>query len=621
MISTTGLIGAQEPSSPDLPLKNLKGCQAGPASLARQEEIEAIPDDSDIQSNALSEPEKTYEFMWKSFDANYALFKAKHIDWKALYQTYRPLVSSKTTGDELFSIMSKTLGYLNDNHVSLILSTNPPKLFNTGFIFDYFGLSGMGTYFGLMQTRPVPTRYFKNPLKESENKIFVYGWLDEGIGYFHFNSFNDFEGSAKAIDKIITEFKDAKAIIVDVRRNGGGEERIGKLLAGRFADRKKLYLTTQERNGPRYDDFDPKRHFFVEPGGPIQFTKTVILLTNRLSVSAAENFTLAMRVLPHVTVLGDFTSGCFADPYIVTLPNGWTISISRNLYLDYRGFCWEGIGVPPDLKIKDDYSGTVRDADPILEAALTLIKSEGLGLQDESEGLKSTLSLAEWLEQETEKVGIDKAIQKFYIIIKTADKDNSYVDVHELTTLGRKMFQSNRVEKGEKIYSLAARLFPGVSLVNDRLGRDYMKRKMKKEAVQAFERAISQKEKNGSPYSRQFGEYLTDKLTLKLLSGGNHDMALEYDLLKEKYPLQVNEDLLNNMGYAFLGAELYGEAIDAFTLNVEQYPQSFNAHDSLAESYLKVGNVELAIKNYEKSLKLNPQNTNALEQLKKLLNK
>ena len=89
---------------------------------------------------------------------------------------------------------------------------------------------------------------------------------------------------------------------------------------------------------------EPEKYWFVEPHGPSQFTGTVVLLTNRLSISAAENFTLAMRVLPHVTVIGDFTSGCFADNFRTRLPNGWDLSISKNLFLDHRGRCWEGRG-------------------------------------------------------------------------------------------------------------------------------------------------------------------------------------------------------------------------------------------------------------------------------------
>src|SRR6185312_13107881 len=124
------------------------------------------------------------------------------------------------------------------------------------------------------------------------------GWLTDSIGYFHFRGFGRPEQTEAAIDQIIKEFKDAKAMVVDVRGNGGGDDQVGKLIADRFADRKRHYMKTAIRNGSRHDDFTPWKYWYVEPDGPIQFTKPVILLTHRHSVSASENFALAMRVLP-----------------------------------------------------------------------------------------------------------------------------------------------------------------------------------------------------------------------------------------------------------------------------------------------------------------------------------
>jgi cytochrome c-type biogenesis protein CcmH/NrfG len=52
--------------------------------------------------------------------------------------------------------------------------------------------------------------------------------------------------------------------------------------------------------------------------------------------------------------------------------------------------------------------------------------------------------------------------------------------------------------------------------------------------------------------------------------------------------------------------------------NVELYPQSANVYDSLGEAYMKNGDKELAIENYQRALELNPANTNAVEMLKRL---
>ena len=55
-----------------------------------------------------------------------------------------------------------------------------------------------------------------------------------------------------------------------------------------------------------------------------------------------------------------------------------------------------------------------------------------------------------------------------------------------------------------------------------------------------------------------------------------------------------------------------------FKLNVETYPSSSNVYDSLGEGYMENGEYELAIRNYMKSLELNPNNTNAVDKLKEL---
>ncbi len=75
---------------------------------------------------------------------------------------------------------------------------------------------------------------------------------------------------------------------------------------------------------------------------------------------------------------------------------------------------------------------------------------------------------------------------------------------------------------------------------------------------------------------------------------------------------------LNRFGYRLLEREDKSPAIELFRFVVEIYPNSANAYDSLGEAYMESGNKKLAIANYEKSLQLNPANTNAVEMLKRL---
>lgn len=74
------------------------------------------------------------------------------------------------------------------------------------------------------------------------------------------------------------------------------------------------------------------------------------------------------------------------------------------------------------------------------------------------------------------------------------------------------------------------------------------------------------------------------------------------------------EHLVNRVGYGMLRNSSESDRIKAlefFLLNTKNYPDSYNAYDSLGEAYEAFGNVEEALESYKKSLALNPDNENA----------
>jgi imidazolonepropionase-like amidohydrolase len=94
----------------------------------------------------------------------------------------------------------------------------------------------------------------------------------------------------------------------------------------------------------------------------------------------------------------------------------------------------------------------------------------------------------------------------------------------------------------------------------------------------------------------------------------------QYHELKTTQPdsYDFGEGELNGLGYELISMKRFKDAIEVFKLNVEAHPQSYNTYDSLAEAYIDNGDRDLAIKNYQKSLELNPENQNAEQKLKKL---
>lgn len=87
---------------------------------------------------------------------------------------------------------------------------------------------------------------------------------------------------------------------------------------------------------------------------------------------------------------------------------------------------------------------------------------------------------------------------------------------------------------------------------------------------------------------------------------------------KQNSSLAISESQINSMGYLLLRMKKVDDSIEVFKQNTVDFPDSANTWDSLAEAYMNKGEKDLAIKYYEKSLKLNPNNSGAVEQLKKL---
>jgi CubicO group peptidase (beta-lactamase class C family) len=91
--------------------------------------------------------------------------------------------------------------------------------------------------------------------------------------------------------------------------------------------------------------------------------------------------------------------------------------------------------------------------------------------------------------------------------------------------------------------------------------------------------------------------------------------------LKQKDPkFTLGENDLNGWGYRLAEDGKTKEAIEVLKLNVSLYPSSANTYDSLAEAYETAGDKKMAIKNYRRSLELDPKNANAETHLRKLEN-
>lgn len=123
----------------------------------------------------------------------------------------------------------------------------------------------------------------------------------------------------------------------------------------------------------------------------------------------------------------------------------------------------------------------------------------------------------------------------------------------------------------------------------------------------------------GAPYKlpeAQLFDILGSTIATKGVAAG----VAQYRALKRTQPEKYDygEEMLNELGYDLLNTGKSADAVAIFSLMVEMFPESSNAYDSLGEAYMVRGEKELSIRNYERSLQLDPGNINAVGRLQKL---
>lgn len=318
--------------------------------------------------DAINSPESNFEIFWNDFEQHYGLFQARGWDWHGIYDQYRPQVTAQTNQEELWAIFTQMIETLDDSHTTL---HNPEKdeTYKSGNkknkeakeIFD----------------RDVVEKNYLEYLKAiDEKEYFTYGEVrDLNVGYIHLSRFKDID--PKKIDQVIQDLSSTQAIIFDIRSNGGGVDDIATRIAGAFADGEHFVYTSQTRDGPNYNDFDEKLEHFTAKKGEQQYLNPVIILTDRATISAAEEFLLHMKAFANVTQIGDATAGDFSDVSAVQfLPNGWIYVYSTQMYLLPDGTSLDGIGHVPDIYSINTLENVAIGKDAVMERAFEFLGSE-----------------------------------------------------------------------------------------------------------------------------------------------------------------------------------------------------------------------------------------------------
>ena len=328
----------------------------------------------------LSDPELNFEKLWETLQNRYPFFELRNVDWKKQYEIYRPKVSPLTTDDELFDIFCGMLDPLDDGHVELKARTGPDRRKR------YFNPEPEPRFHQEFSKREIK-RLFKTTQKTLSSKGFgplekTSAWMlhycrSRNVGYIRILELESVKKRKlmEALDRITKDFDSLEGLIIDIRENPGGDDSTVIAIVNRFCDRKRIAFHRKTKIGPGDADFKPVKSWHMTPQGAAQFTGPIVLLSCDSVFSGWEVFALAMKQLPHVTIIGDDTNGIFSYQLEKKLPNGWRYRLSYQMYFSADMVCYEGRGVPVDIRLLNRKCDIENGEDPLITRALEVIEA------------------------------------------------------------------------------------------------------------------------------------------------------------------------------------------------------------------------------------------------------
>jgi len=119
---------------------------------------------------------------------------------------------------------------------------------------------------------------------------------------------------------------------------------------------------------------------------------------------------------------------------------------------------------------------------------------------------------------------------------------------------------------------------------------------------------------------RNIAPHIASELRRIIDDEGADGLVAKYQTLRQEEAdnYDFGEDEINRLGYFYLGMDRFDAAVAIFKINTIEHPGSSNVWDSYGEGLMMSGDTVAAVANYQKSLELNPGNTNAVEMLAKM---
>jgi C-terminal processing protease CtpA/Prc len=352
--------------------------------------------------------------MYSDF-GEYQIF-TKNIGGKAIIiRTNKSKKDELPVGSEIIEVNGKpTEEYIKENITPYISSSTSYVVQDWGILRMFRGVEG-DTY-QIKIKKPdgkiIPLTLTHKAATEKElyppvikKELLDFKWYPNQTAYVSLNSFEDEKIDSLFTDKLPELYK-AKALIIDLRKNGGGDGIIGRNILQYLTNDTLLYSakTTTRNHIATYKawgkwatakdtlvDKDAKKYLLAyEDKYYYQFEyapdtirlnaqriviPTVILLGHS-TASAAEDFLIYADNQKHITKIGENSFGSTGQPFMFELAGGmWArVCTKKDTYANGKEFV--GYGIKPDIEVTPSVNDYIKQKDTALDRAIEFLKKK-----------------------------------------------------------------------------------------------------------------------------------------------------------------------------------------------------------------------------------------------------
>ncbi len=339
---------------------------------------------------------KLFQLFIETLKENYAFSQERHMNWDSVKKIYEKQVSDTTTHSKLFEIFGEIVTLTGDHHTKIIAENGKTLQYrgtrSAETVSKHFNsqseIKNLNEYFNIFFQRNyknISDTILKGNGTKLANGQLEFGDLTDSIGYLHIYSFTGFaqKGFSRkqqidslifSMNKVLNQFKNKSAILIDVSFNFGGYDAAALCIAGFFTRKPVFAYTSQVYTG---GNFYNESNVYVYPSARSAFTKPVYLLMTDITRSAAESFAMMMNSLPNVILVGTNTMGILSGMLGKSIGEYYSTS-SNQRFLDSKNKYYEVTGLFPDIRKevfgKDDifrsHMNSVKEITEIIERDL-----------------------------------------------------------------------------------------------------------------------------------------------------------------------------------------------------------------------------------------------------------